>query len=111
MWLRDYLPSDIPNHRLIVYGYNTKLQGNESKQSIEHLGTTFMESLNVGYPHLDHPHIWDTITPTLPPSFLTTFTPNSHLQQYSFRLHQGSPYIHCKYTWSIHCGSRDKYIH
>ncbi|KAI3325776.1 hypothetical protein HD806DRAFT_491196 [Xylariaceae sp. AK1471] len=45
MWLRDYLPTDIPNHRIIVYGYNTKLQGNESKQSIEDLGARFMESL------------------------------------------------------------------
>ncbi|KAI3333095.1 hypothetical protein F4824DRAFT_491112 [Ustulina deusta] len=45
MWLRDYLPKDIPNHRVILYGYNTKLQESQSKQSIEDLGATFMENI------------------------------------------------------------------
>lgn len=28
MWLRDYLLDDLPNYRVILYGYNTKLVGN-----------------------------------------------------------------------------------
>ncbi|KAI1274336.1 hypothetical protein F5Y07DRAFT_390609 [Xylaria sp. FL0933] len=45
MWLRDYLPTDIPNSRIILYGYNTKLQTSQSKQSIGDLGDMLMENL------------------------------------------------------------------
>ncbi|KAI0455693.1 hypothetical protein F5B21DRAFT_178737 [Xylaria acuta] len=45
IWLRDYVPWDIPNYRVILYGYDTKLQGNHSKQSIEDLGGACMESI------------------------------------------------------------------
>ncbi|KAI8626567.1 ankyrin repeat-containing protein [Xylariaceae sp. FL1651] len=45
IWLRDYVPGDIPNCRVMIYGYDTKLQGNHSKQSIEDLGGACMESI------------------------------------------------------------------
>ncbi|KAI0437727.1 hypothetical protein F4803DRAFT_570483 [Xylaria telfairii] len=45
VWLREYLPKDVPNQRVIIYGYNTKLQGARSKQSIGDLGARFMESI------------------------------------------------------------------
>jgi hypothetical protein len=45
VWLRDFLPQDIPNIRVLVYGYDTKLSGNDSKQSIADLGNNFLESV------------------------------------------------------------------
>lgn len=45
MWLRDSLPADLPNHRAILYGYDTKLQGSQSKQSIHDLGVMLMGSI------------------------------------------------------------------
>ncbi|SPO06920.1 uncharacterized protein DNG_09614 [Cephalotrichum gorgonifer] len=37
VWLRDFLPKDLPNIRVLLYGYDTKLPGSLSKQSIEDL--------------------------------------------------------------------------
>ena len=45
VWLRDYLPKDLPDIRVILYGYKTELLGNESKDSIEDLGLRFLESV------------------------------------------------------------------
>lgn len=45
LWLRDYLPDDVPNIRILLYGHNTSLLGNESKDSIEDLGIRFLESI------------------------------------------------------------------
>lgn len=45
VWLRDYLPQDLPNIRVILYGYKTELLYNESKDSIEDLGLRFLESI------------------------------------------------------------------
>ncbi|KAI8950509.1 hypothetical protein F4801DRAFT_343355 [Xylaria longipes] len=45
IWLRDYLPYDTPNQRVIIYGHNTRLQGAQSKQSIGDLGARFMETI------------------------------------------------------------------
>ena len=45
LWLRDYLPDDVPNIRVLLYGDNTSLLGNESKDSIENLGIRFLESI------------------------------------------------------------------
>ncbi|KAL8907435.1 MAG: hypothetical protein Q9207_001405 [Kuettlingeria erythrocarpa] len=45
LWLRDYLPDDIPNIRVLLYGYDTPLLGNNSKDSIEDLGVRFLESI------------------------------------------------------------------
>ncbi|TDZ35774.1 Protein SERAC1 [Colletotrichum spinosum] len=45
VWLRDWLPEDIPNIRVMLYGYDTKLLKNDSASSIEDLGRRFLESL------------------------------------------------------------------
>ena len=46
LWLRDYLPDDIPNIRVLLYGYDTSLLRSDSKDSIEDLGNRFLESVN-----------------------------------------------------------------
>lgn len=38
MWLRDALPFDLPNARILIYGYDTQLQGSSSFQSLTDLG-------------------------------------------------------------------------
>lgn len=38
MWIRDALPKHLPFARLMTYGSKTKLDGNESTQSLEELG-------------------------------------------------------------------------
>ncbi|KAK1964787.1 hypothetical protein LY78DRAFT_748137 [Colletotrichum sublineola] len=43
VWLRDFLPKDVPNIRVLIYGYDTTLPGNLSNQSIEDLGGILVE--------------------------------------------------------------------
>ncbi|KZL75278.1 ankyrin repeat-containing protein [Colletotrichum tofieldiae] len=45
VWLRDFLPRNIPNIRVLLYGYNTMLPSSRSKQSIEDLGGTLLEQI------------------------------------------------------------------
>ncbi|PCD23153.1 hypothetical protein AU210_014676 [Fusarium oxysporum f. sp. radicis-cucumerinum] len=45
VWLRDFLPKDVPNIRVLLYGYDTSLQGSLSNQSMEDLGGGFLEKL------------------------------------------------------------------
>ncbi|KAH8426564.1 uncharacterized protein LDX57_004300 [Aspergillus melleus] len=46
MWLRDFLPSSIPNARVLVYGYRSQVQGNNQSTSIlTHHADTFMNDL------------------------------------------------------------------
>jgi len=48
VWLRDYLPVDVPNVRVLLYGYDTSLVRDDSKyskDSIETLGQRFLESI------------------------------------------------------------------
>ncbi|KAI0010398.1 hypothetical protein F4779DRAFT_616681 [Xylariaceae sp. FL0662B] len=45
VWLRDYLPTDVPNIRVLLYGYDTTLLKSDSRQSIEDMGRLFLESL------------------------------------------------------------------
>ncbi|EXL92970.1 ankyrin repeat-containing domain protein [Fusarium oxysporum II5] len=45
VWLRDALPSDIPNARILTYGYNSQLVGSESFQSLTDLGRTLQVDL------------------------------------------------------------------
>jgi hypothetical protein len=45
VWLRDYLPNDVPDIRVLLFGYDTPLLGNDSKDSIEDLGSRFLESI------------------------------------------------------------------
>ncbi|KAH7008807.1 hypothetical protein EDB80DRAFT_576244 [Ilyonectria destructans] len=43
VWLRDFLPPDIPNIRVLAYGYDTRLVNSESTECIQQLGTRFLE--------------------------------------------------------------------
>ncbi|EJP61221.1 Ankyrin repeat-containing protein [Beauveria bassiana ARSEF 2860] len=45
VWLRDFLPKDVPNIRVLLYGYDTSLQGSLSNQSMEDLGRGFLEKI------------------------------------------------------------------
>ncbi|KAF9872960.1 ankyrin repeat domain-containing protein [Colletotrichum karsti] len=45
VWLRDWLPKDIPNVRVLLYGYDTTLLKNESTSSIEDLSRRLLESV------------------------------------------------------------------
>ncbi|KZL84934.1 ankyrin repeat-containing protein [Colletotrichum incanum] len=45
VWLRDFLPQDVPNIRVLLYGYDTTLPGSLSKQSIEDLGGILVERI------------------------------------------------------------------
>lgn len=45
MWLRDFLPESIPNARILIYGYDTKLPGSQSTASILELSRKLLESV------------------------------------------------------------------
>ncbi|KAM5342890.1 hypothetical protein ACJ41O_013856 [Fusarium nematophilum] len=45
VWIRDFLPKDVPNIRVLLYGYDTVLPGSLSKQSIEDLGGALLEQI------------------------------------------------------------------
>ncbi|PMB67555.1 Ankyrin repeat domain-containing protein 50 [Beauveria bassiana] len=45
VWLRDFLPKDVPNIRVLLYGYDTSLQDSRSNQSMEDLGQGFLEKI------------------------------------------------------------------
>ncbi|RDW82749.1 hypothetical protein BP6252_03861 [Coleophoma cylindrospora] len=45
MWLRDSLPHDIKSCRVLIYGYNTQVQGSQSFQDLEALGSTLRTSI------------------------------------------------------------------
>jgi hypothetical protein len=45
MWLCDDLPRDLPTTRIIIYGYESQLYGNQSFQDLEALATTLRTSL------------------------------------------------------------------
>ncbi|KAK2681977.1 Alpha/beta hydrolase fold-1 [Fusarium oxysporum f. sp. vasinfectum] len=45
VWLRDFLSKDVPNIRVLLYGYDTTLPGSLSKQSIEDLGGALLEQI------------------------------------------------------------------
>ena len=45
MWLRDSLPTDMPFARVTIYGYNSKVVGSLSWQSIDHLAKRFCADL------------------------------------------------------------------
>jgi len=45
MWLRDFLPVDIPNIRVMIYGYPSKLQGSTSRARLHDYTTSFLEAL------------------------------------------------------------------
>jgi hypothetical protein len=43
VWLRDFLPSDVPDTRVLLYGYDTALAKSDSKQSIVDLAKMLLE--------------------------------------------------------------------
>lgn len=45
VWLRDFIPKDVPHTRVLIYGYNTTLPGSLSKQSIKDMGTALLEQI------------------------------------------------------------------
>ncbi|CAH0052035.1 unnamed protein product [Clonostachys rhizophaga] len=45
IWLRDFLPHDLSNIRVLLYGYDTTLPGSHSKQSLADLGNALMETV------------------------------------------------------------------
>uniref|UniRef100_A0A8H7TTK4 DUF676 domain-containing protein n=1 Tax=Bionectria ochroleuca TaxID=29856 RepID=A0A8H7TTK4_BIOOC len=44
VWLRDSLPHDIPNSRILLYGYDSSIMNKDHKISISGLGKTFLNS-------------------------------------------------------------------
>ena len=45
LWLRDKLPGDLPNARVLIYGYDTKLVDSHSCQNLDDLAISFRASL------------------------------------------------------------------
>jgi hypothetical protein len=45
VWIRDFLPVDVPKIRVLLYGYDTALARSESKQSIVDLSKMLLESI------------------------------------------------------------------
>ena len=45
MWLRDFLPGDVPNARVLLYGYDTNLTSVTWKKSIHDLAMMFLEAV------------------------------------------------------------------
>lgn len=51
MWLRDDLPFDFPQARVLIYGYDTKLEGSQSFQDLESIASTFRVALKIARPN------------------------------------------------------------
>jgi hypothetical protein len=45
VWLRDFLPKDIPTARVLVYGYDTTITEGDVKYSITDLAMSFLDSV------------------------------------------------------------------
>jgi len=45
MWLRDLLPNQIPNARIMIYGYNSSLISDASISRIQEHARLFVQSL------------------------------------------------------------------
>ncbi|KAK5713276.1 hypothetical protein LTR17_017691 [Elasticomyces elasticus] len=46
VWLRDALPSDVPQARILTYGYDTTPVKNQSKETIHDLAAAFLDRLD-----------------------------------------------------------------
>ena len=46
MWLRDFLPEDLPRARILLYGYDTNLAGSQSKHILTDLSSNFTAKLH-----------------------------------------------------------------
>ena len=47
MWLRDFLPRDAPNARILIYGYPSRVQNSDSRSILGDFANTFVNSLIV----------------------------------------------------------------
>ena len=47
MWLRDSLPKDLPNLRVLLYGYESGLEGSDSNQNVSVIADSFLGHLKV----------------------------------------------------------------
>ncbi|RAL65479.1 hypothetical protein DID88_001045 [Monilinia fructigena] len=47
MWLRDFLPKDIPNTRILLYGYPSAVPGGQSTEKVEDIASTFLNRLAI----------------------------------------------------------------
>ncbi|KAI1036247.1 hypothetical protein LB504_011378 [Fusarium proliferatum] len=56
VWLRDALPSDIPNARILTYGYDTKLSKSKAFQNLTDLGRALQIDLE-GIRHPNEPRL------------------------------------------------------
>jgi hypothetical protein len=45
MWLRDFLPKDIPKTRILLYGYPSTVDGGQSIEKVEDIASTFLNRL------------------------------------------------------------------
>jgi hypothetical protein len=45
MWLRDYLPADIPGIRIMIYGYPSKLEKSSSRARLIDYTIQFLQTL------------------------------------------------------------------
>ena len=46
MWLRDSLPKDVSNLRILLYGYESTLEGSETNQNVSSIADSFIGHLN-----------------------------------------------------------------
>ena len=46
MWLRDSLPNDMPNLRVLLYGYDSALDGSDSNQNVSVIADSFVSHLS-----------------------------------------------------------------
>lgn len=47
MWLRDSLPIDMPNLRVLLYGYESGLDGSDSNQNVSVIADSFVSHLSI----------------------------------------------------------------
>jgi hypothetical protein len=53
MWLRDYLPTSIPNVRVLIYGYPSQLQGSMSQSILANYSNNFIGKLFTLREHIE----------------------------------------------------------
>lgn len=47
LWLRDFLPSQLPNARIMSFGYNSETVFTQSVEDIADTATSLLERLNI----------------------------------------------------------------
>lgn len=47
MWLRDSLPNDMPNLRVLLYGYDSALDGSDSNQNVSIIADSFVSHIRL----------------------------------------------------------------